>query len=268
MLETAPRHPLDALAGVGVLVTRPRGQSDDLISRIEARGARAIRFPVIEIAPAADADAARAAMRAIDEASLAVFTSVNAVEHGIALLDEIPRRVRVAAIGARSAARLEQAGFEQVLCPRDGASSEALLTLAALAPEEIDGKQVLIVRGEGGRELLATTLAERGARVRYAEVYRRVRPRSDAALVAREGRAGGIDVIVATSVEGLENLFAMLGESEIGWLVRAGFVVLSERIAARALALGVCAPPVVAGRAGDEGIVDALIRWREAGGGR
>jgi len=267
MLEAAPRNPVAALSGVRVLVTRPRHQSDALVALIEARGGHVIRFPVIEILPAADADAARTAMETLDGCFLAIFTSANAVEHGLALLDDVPRGTRVAAVGARTAERLEQVGFEQVFCPPDGASSEALLVLDALAPEVVRGKRILVVRGDGGRDLLARVLTERGAEVRHAEVYQRARPRIDSTPVAREGRAGAIDVIVATSVEGLENLFRLLGESEAGWLENAGYVVLSERIAAHARTLGVRLPPVIAGRADDESVVDALIRWRSAGRG-
>lgn len=265
MAEPAPHESSCALAGVRVLVTRPRHQSDALVALIEARGGQAIRFPVIDILPAADAGAARAAMQALDEYSLVIFTSSNAVEHGLALLDAIPdgaHAARVAAVGATSAAQLEKAGFGPVLHPRDGASSEALLALEALSAESIAGRRVLVVRGEGGRELLGRTLAERGAEVGYAEVYRRVRPRRDTTRIAEQGRAGAIDVIVATSVEGLDNLFALLGETQSDWLQRAGYVVLSERIAARARTMGIRASPVVAARADVEGIVDALIRWR------
>ena len=38
------------LAGVRVLVTRPRDQAEHLVQLIEARGGEVIRFPVIEIA--------------------------------------------------------------------------------------------------------------------------------------------------------------------------------------------------------------------------
>ena len=62
----------------------------------------------------------------------------------------------------------------------------------------------------------------RGARVTYAEVYRRAKPRVDAGDVLERGRAGGIDAVVVTSVQGLENLFEMLADGDAGWLLRAG----------------------------------------------
>ena len=137
-----------------------------------------------------------------------IVVSLNAVEHGLALMDtaRAPQtRARMMAVGESTAAALEQAGFDAVLRPARGASSEALLA------KTVAGSRILIVRGEGGRQLLGDTLSKRGARVTYAEVYRRARPEVNGGGLARRGRNGGIDAIVITSLEGLENLFAMLG---------------------------------------------------------
>lgn len=262
MTDGAPGDTGPRLAGLRVLVTRPRHQSAALAKRIEAHGGTAIRFPVIEILPARDVEAARAIMAAIDDYDLAIFISPNAVEHGLAMAPSAPRRARVAAVGETSAAALETAGIAGVLHPADGASSEALLALPELGADSMSGSRVVIVRGEGGRGLLGCTLSKRGAEVTYAEVYRRARPAVDAGEVAERGRAGGIDAIVVTSVEGIENLFEMLGSDNAQWLAHAGYVVASERVASRARALGVREEPLVADGAGDEALVEALIRWR------
>jgi uroporphyrinogen-III synthase len=245
--DRQPHDTATALAGVSVLVTRPRHQSDTLVNLIEARGGTAIRFPVIEILPARDERGARAALAKLDDFSLVIFVSRNAVEHGLALMDVAPLRARIAALGEASAAALEKAGIGPVLRPSEGTTSEDLLALAELGADAVAGTRVLIVRGEGGRPLLGCELSKRGAQVTCAEVYRRARPQIDAGEVTELGRAGAIDVVVVTSVEGLENLFDMLGKDASAWLARVGYVVVSER--------------VVAARADDQAIVDALIRW-------
>jgi uroporphyrinogen-III synthase len=262
MADAAPGDTGPRLAGLRVLVTRPRHQSASLAELIEAHGGTAIRFPVIEILPARDVQAARAIMAVLDDYSLVIFVSPNAVEQGLAMTRSAPRRARVAAVGESSAAALEKAGIESVLRPADGASSEALLALPELAGASVAGSRVLIVRGEGGRGLLGCTLSKRGARVTYAEVYRRARPAVDAGEVAERGRAGGIDAIVVTSVQGIENLFQMLGSGDAGWLERVGYVVASERLARRARALGVKEEPLIAAGADDQALIEALIQWR------
>ena len=59
MVDAAARGSGGALAGLRVLVTRPRRQSAGLVALIEKCGGTAIRFPVIEILPAHETRAAR-----------------------------------------------------------------------------------------------------------------------------------------------------------------------------------------------------------------
>jgi uroporphyrinogen-III synthase len=263
MAEARPA--LRSLAGLRVLVTRPRHQSGGLVSLIEAHGGVAVRFPVIEILPARDpraVQAAREALVSLGEGDMAIFVSPNAVEHGLALVDTAAIRARIAAVGESTAAALEAAGLTSVLRPAEGASSEALLALPELAGEAVAGSRIVIVRGAGGRPLLGDALSKRGARVAYAEVYRRERPESDPERIAELGAAGGIDAVVVTSIEGFENLFSALGETAAAWLRELGYVVVSERLAKHGQALGIAETPLVAAGADDEAMLEALLRWR------
>lgn len=264
MAEARVRGGSSPLAGTRVLVTRPRHQSAGLASLVASRGGVPIEFPVIEILPARDLGPARDALASLDDRATVIFVSPNAVRHGVALMGHADSPARVVAVGETTAAALEAAGFAPVLRPAGGASSEALLALPELAPASVAGTRVVIVRGEGGRALLGETLSARGARVAYAEVYRRAPAAADAERIAELGAGGGIDVVVVTSVEGLENLFAALGGPAAGWLREVGYVVASQRIARFGQSLGVSEAPVVADGATDEALLDALIRWRGA----
>lgn len=258
MDEARVRSPAGSLAGLRVLVTRPRHQAAGLAARIEGLGGTALRFPVIDILPAAEPERAALAMQSLEASGVAIFVSPNAVEHGLALLGRAPSRLpRIVAVGESTAAALEGAGLGPVLRPESGSTSEALLALPELAEQAIADTAVLIVRGVGGRELLGETLSKRGARVTYAEVYRRARPQAP----GLPPEAAGAHAVVVTSAEGLDNLLALAGEAA-GRLREAGFVVASERIARHARDLGVTNEPVVAAGAGDAELLDALLRWR------
>ena len=65
------------------------------------------------------------------------------------------------------------------MCIRDRQDSEALY--GRLDVPSLQGREVLIVRGNGGREWLADQLREAGASVRTVEAYRRSVPAPDAA---------------------------------------------------------------------------------------
>jgi uroporphyrinogen-III synthase len=160
-----------------VLVTRPAGQAQRLCGLLEAAGHECVRLPTIEIQPAADPYRLEAIADTLEDYDLAVFVSVNAVQMGLEpILDQRdwPEHTQIATVGARSAEALTAYGLSVDLVPEHRFNSEALLALEEL--EDMSGRNVVIFRGNGGREVLRDTLLERGAEVEYVEVYRRVCP--------------------------------------------------------------------------------------------
>ncbi len=253
------------LAGLGVVVTRPAAQAGPMAERLMALGARIVRVPLLAVDAPADVAAAVAVLREAGRFDLAVFVSTNAVERGLALLGEaggLPPGLRLAAIGRATAEALRARARAPDLVPAGRFDSEALLAMEELQEARVAGRRVLIVRGEGGRETLAATLRGRGARVEYAEVYRRVRPAVDVAGVAALGEAGRLDAVILTSGEALEHLFETFPRPPHGWLDRVTLVVPSERVGEAARRHGHPLTPLVSREAGDEALIQALVEWR------
>src|SRR5690606_23076345 len=100
----------------------------------------------------------------------AIFASIAAVEHGLPRVRSRIGETRIAAIGAATANALRTAGVRVDAVP-DREESEGLLELPAF--HDMTGATVWIVRGRGGRGLLAETLRARGADVAFVEVYER-----------------------------------------------------------------------------------------------
>ena len=251
-----------ALEGLGVLVTRPEPQAGPLARRLAAEGARVYRLPAIELLPREDRARQRAALGPIDRFHWIVFVSANAVRFGVALL-EGRRDLKLAAVGPATAAALNHAGFRVALVPQGGYDSEHLLASPEL--RNVRGLRVLIVRGDGGRELLAGELAARGAEIAYAEVYERrcARPVPGAvAAVEAEWAGGAIDVVTATSVELLRCLYEMLSPAGRALLDRTALLAGGPRIGAVARQIGIAGPLIVAARPDDDGLMDALLKWR------
>jgi len=243
------------LAGKGVVVTRPAEQAQAVAGMIEAAGGRAILFPAIEIREVADLGPFDRIVARLDEFDLAIFISPNAAERAMKLLRarrDLPRGLKFAAIGSAGMRALAAHGVTGVIVPRERYDSEALLEM----PDIAGAKHVVIFRGEGGRELLGDTLAARGARVEYAECYRRGRPDlSSSALLAAWAR-GDLDAITVTSSEGLRNLFDMVGISGRDYLRRTPLFVPHPRIAEAARLLEV--RTVVVTGPGDGGLLAGL----------
>jgi uroporphyrinogen-III synthase len=247
------------LAGRGIVVTRPERQARALAERIRAAGGRALLFPVLEIVDVEDLKPLHALIDRLDQFDLAVFISPSAVDKAMNLIGArraLPPALRVAAVGRGSAKALRRFGVQQVLAPSAAADSEALLALPEM--QSIAGQRVIIFRGDGGRELLGDALAARGARIEYAECYRRGKPNLDAAPLMRAWARAEIDAVTVTSSEGLRNLYDMVGKLGQSWLRKTPLFAPHPRIAAAARALGVVT--VVETAPGDDGLIDALQR--------
>jgi len=239
-----------SLAGRGVLVTRPRELSRGLAALVERAGGRAIVFPAIEIEALPQPEPA---LRR-GPFDLVVFVSLSAVDKGFRWAGA---GAKVLAVGSGTRAELAKRGVPGAIAPLAGADSEALLALPELA--RVQGKRILIVRGEGGRALLGDTLAARGARVEYAECYRRVRPRADPAPLLAAWERGELHAVTVSSGEALDNLRAMLGASGERRLRETPLFVPHERVAAQAARLGV-REVLVAGPADDE-MLERLVAY-------
>jgi len=243
------------LAGRTVLVTRPAHQAATLVQAIQAAGGEAFVFPALAI-EAVPVEALSAPLAQLRAADIVIFISPNAAQFGMAAMGTLPEAIQVFAVGPGTARVLHEQGVGGVITP-DGQDSEALLALPQLA--QVAGKRVVIVRGVGGRALLADTLAARGARVTFMECYRRVRPQADAALLLACWQAGGMDAVTISSAETLENLAALLGEAGRPLLLHTPLFAPHEKIAESARRFGVVR--VIATPGGDAGLMEGLLNW-------
>ena len=214
------------LRGTGILVTRPERQAEGLVQAIDSLGGTAIRFPVIEPRPLPQADVIATA-ETLQIPDIAILVSGNAVRYGLRYVGD----AAVAAVGPATALSIEKSGREVDIRSPDGFNSEQLLATPEL--QNVAGKVIRIIRGNGGRELLASALRERGATVEYLEVYRRVLPEYDAAeitAICDRWANGDIDVVTIMSVETLRNLVELLPAEGLEYLGKTRLVTPASRV--------------------------------------
>ncbi len=256
----------DLLAGIRTLVTRPVHQADTFCDMLAEHGGRAIRLPVIIIKAVEPAPEVSAILDRMDKIDFAVFISPNAVELGLAALlahGEIPDKLKLVTIGKASARKVQAIlGRLPDIYPLEQYNSEALLALESLQSKWVINKKIIIFRGQGGRELLAETLQQRGARVDYCEVYRREKPQ----LLNNETEAifcsgSKPDIITVTSDEGLNNLVAMPGTSCLDQLWQTPLIVVTEKMQINARSLGFKSTILVAANASNEAMLASVMEW-------
>ena len=250
------------LAGRTIVITRPLAQAAPLAEAVAVAGGRPLIFPLLEISPASDAQPLIDAVARLADYALAIFISPNAVDYALpAILARAPWPAGLipAAVGQGTVKALAAHGVRGCIAPRERFDSETLLSLPGLATEQVTGKRVAIFRGDGGRELLAETLRERGAEVDCIACYRRAGPSAGAAPLLAAWRAGRLDALTVSSSEGLRYLLDLLDAEGRAFLQKTPVFVPHARIAENARALGLSKIFLTA--AADAGILAGLAAY-------
>lgn len=249
---------MSALTGVRVLVTRPVEQAEELCRLIEAQGGIAVRFPTIAITATNHTQEIQQRLTHLDAVDWLIFVSRNAVNFALkANNGKITlNKTRIAAIGKATAEALNNVGLNVDLIPSLGFDSEALLMMPEL--QEVKGQSVLIVRGIGGREMLADVLTERGAMVEYLAVYQRIMPNVNDEEICQLLTEQRLNILTATSGEILENLLMMVTKSYHPLLFDLPLIVVSDRIKQLATDLGF--KQIVVSSPTNQAILNAIIK--------
>ena len=196
------------LFGKRVVVTRAADQAPQLADRLFELGADVVEFPVIEIA---DADAAGAArvFSQLDSFDWLLLTSVNGVERFFGLLTKQDRdvrelgRVRIATIGPATRAAVEARGIKVAVQPAEYRAEALLSSLGAVA-----GKKILLARAAEARDVLPRELRARGADVEILPLYETVLPSVRPGVDLLDG----VDAITFTSASTVRNYVEIAGD--------------------------------------------------------
>ncbi|MGB1108858.1 MAG: uroporphyrinogen-III synthase [Gammaproteobacteria bacterium] len=240
------------LRGISVLVTRPQGREQGLLNLIRSSGGQAHHLPCLAIESIAPSE--RATTRSAYD--WLIFISVNAVKH-FGARERWPEG-RIAAIGASTANAIAETGSGPHLLPESGYTSENMLATPDMLA--VAGQNILIIRGEGGRETLADTLRSRGANIEHAEVYRRVVPDLDPTPITLDWLRAGEPILTVSSGEALDNFMSMIDEQTRARLNDVTLIAPSERVAAQARTLADFAAVHAASDATDKAVFETIVQ--------
>jgi uroporphyrinogen-III synthase len=248
---------MNELRGMHVLVTRPHPAGRQLCALIERHGGAALIFPTIAF------ESVPASISTLSSPDWFIFSSPQAVVEGVPVIQRAGldcSHISFAAVGEGTANRLAAALPVHPIYPETTWDSEGLLALPAL--QDVQNKQIVLVRGEGGRDLLETTLLARGAKVSSLIVYRRVMPKVDVGPVAQLFQSHAIQVVVVTSGDGLRYFKQLL--EPVAWeAVRAvPLIVVNDRGKKLAEDLGF-RRIWIAGKASSASILSCLIQQKD-----
>ncbi len=217
-----------ALNDKRVVITRPIHQTENLRLKLESAGAKPILFPLLEIVETDDLAKTKEQLKKIQDYDLLIFVSANAVEQSFKWIKPSTLgNTKIATTGKKTANRLEKHGVNVDFCPKEIFNSEALL--AELGFKAFcAGKNIAIIRGEGGRNYLHDQLQSFGATVDYINTYQRICPQKDLVALEQYANQGQLDVILLTSGTSVESFFYLAENSH--WLNRVILVIGSPRM--------------------------------------
>jgi len=229
------------VTGWRLLLTRPAEECGAVADVLAEAGIHSASLPLLAIEPLPETAEQRATVLELDRYCAVIVVSKPAARLGIELLDRYwpqpPFAQAWFSVGAATGAILADYGLD-ASWPSLGDDSEALLALPRLgeALARPDPK-VLILRGEGGRELLAETLRARGVQVDILELYRRYLPDYPAGTLAATLRSERLNGLVVSSGQGLLSLRELAADT---WpeMLELPLFVPSPRVAEMARQLG------------------------------
>ncbi|MEM7401125.1 MAG: uroporphyrinogen-III synthase [Pseudomonadota bacterium] len=249
------------LAGKTIIVTRPLAQAQKFLEQLEVNLATTVHFPVLSISAIENISDAQRKFKNLQHYQTVIFISANAVHYAIDCLKELSldfKDCTLAAVGPATKHALEHHGYDVNIVPQSGFNSEALLADPALT--EVRDKNILIIRGQGGREQLRENLVSRGANVDYAEVYQRQAPSSRNPVHLNELISENCAVLLY-STESAQNMWSLCTKQERQWLTNVKFIVGSQRIAEAITRVGCINNSIIAENTSDEAMLDALVNY-------
>lgn len=210
-----------------VLLTRPQGSNQSLSNALKQEG---ITYAITPLMAIEACNITAVDIHNLAAADVVIFVSVNAVRFAAQAnldLSQLPNTV--IAVGSATQQALNDIGITATTNASAKQHSEGLLELPELC--QVKQQNIVIVRGVGGREVLADELRQRGAQVDYCEVYRRVLPADLDRKNVAQWQQEQVSLIVITSGEILANLIKLVPDSSTSWLWSRILVVPSQRVA-------------------------------------
>ena len=209
-----------------ILITRPEGKGAALAQQLEQAGYQASLFPVLKISYLTPSSTE---LSPLINADKIIFISQDAVTALAQLKPTINTKAQFYAVGQQTADTIYALFGVRAAVPKLH-DSEGLLALNSLA--EVDGSNIVLVKGQAGRPDIAKTLKARGAFLNNCVVYKREPINAEKANWTDHWQSLKVQGIVITSNAAVDAIFNNLTEQQLQWLQQCRFYVASERIAA------------------------------------
>lgn len=243
---------------LNVLITRPENEGRKLADTLHTLGLVSYCQPLFDYQTnnniANNSDNSLIQLLTTLQKPMVIFISVAAVTHANTIHNlSLWPTSQIFAIGTATENALKALNINAI--SPEIQTSEGLLSIPEL--QSVNGQDIIIVRGDGGREHLATSLKEKLANVYYIQSYQRIW-RQLPSNIAQDWKHNNVNCVVITSDAILQTIVQSVNVSDPYWQQSCYWVVASERIAQHAKRIGL-SRIINANGASDNAIANAIL---------
>lgn len=243
------------------MITRPEKQMSGLFKSLKADGNRVIKVPLIDIEHTLYS--CSELRQKVDWSDIIIFTSQNTISPTVEKINDpaVFNKKSLFAIGKKTQEKLISKQLQSVVCPNKTFSTEGLLNLTDLSACNIRDKNILIIKGKGGRKKLGYNLLKRGGNLRYLDSYFRRETDINISQLFKSEQILTPDVITVTSGAVLLSLVKKIRNEKLDVLLSTPLLVVSKRLANISRRLGFSGEILIAENADTLSIMGLLKSW-------
>lgn len=247
---------------MNVLITRPDERGQQLLEMLAEKQIFAIHQPLLKIEAGNEFPHLPSLLSRLNGGDFVFAVSKTAVDYAAKAVKETGFKWRTdlhyLAVGQGTANYFCSQSEQPVLYPIISENSEGLLALPQL--QDLNGKQIVILRADSGREFFSEQAKLRGATVETVECYRRQLWSDNLPEKISLAKRSGIDTIVVTSGEILTTLEEQTADEDKEWLFTCDLILVGERVADLAVEYGWQSEQItVSHKADNHSLCDALF---------
>ena len=212
---------------IALISTRPLKKGHETIGPKDNYKFTIIDQPLSKITPLKDYSSFDTVLEGINKFHHIIFISTNAVYFFVDRLNKnkisIPNHLKFSCIGPSTRKFIENSLKKDVYCPSDIYDSEHLLKHPIF--NNIKNKNILIIRGKGGRETLKKGFESREANVIYGECYNREYLSLNLTKIKESVQNFDQVYLLITSLESARKFMSHNINQNLDWLNSINFIV-------------------------------------------
>ena len=221
-----------AKKNVALISTRPYEKNILLIKELEGTNISLLNYPLTEIKPSKDYAKFDSLLNNLKNYQHVIFISTNAVHFFVerfkSLAIKLPNHIIFSSIGPTTQKALEKTFNINVYCPKKTYDSKHLIKNKIF--NNLQNKKVLIIRGEGGREVLKDMLEKKGSEVHYGECYIRNYLPINLNKLKNEAENYNSIFLIISSYESAKHFLTQNSTHSSHWLQSVNIIVNHPRI--------------------------------------